>query len=51
MDMNLNKLQEIVKHRETWCVAVCGAAKSQTWLNSDKWNPTVFAFLCLAYFI
>ena len=30
MDMNLSKLQEIVKDREAWCAAVHEAAKSQT---------------------
>ena len=30
MDMNLNKLQEIVKDRGAWCVAVYGVTKSQT---------------------
>ena len=30
MDMNLGKLQEIVKDRETWSAAVYGVAKSQT---------------------
>ena len=30
MDMSLNKLQEIVKDRETWRAAVHRAAKSQT---------------------
>ena len=33
MDMNLNKLWEIVKDRETWCVAVHGVAKTQTQLS------------------
>ena len=29
MDMNLSKLQEIVKDREAWCTAVHGVEKSQ----------------------
>ena len=33
MDMNLSKLRETVKDRETWCAAVHGAAKSQTPLS------------------
>ena len=28
MDMNLSKLQEIVKNREAWCAAIHGVAKS-----------------------
>ena len=30
MDMNLGKLQDVVKEREAWCTAVHGVAKSQT---------------------
>ena len=33
MDMNLGKLRETVRDRETWCVAVHWVKKSQTWLN------------------
>ena len=38
MDMNLRKLQEIVKNREAWHAAVHGVAKSQTRLNN--WAET-----------
>ena len=34
MDMNLNKLQEIVKGREAWYAAVHGVANSQTQLTN-----------------
>ena len=33
MDMNLAKLREMVRHRETWCAAVHGVAKSRTRLG------------------
>ena len=33
MDMNLSKLQEIVKDREAWCAADLGVTKSQTRLS------------------
>ena len=32
--LNLSKLQEMVKDRETWCAAVHGVTKGWTWLSS-----------------
>ena len=37
-DMSFNKLQEIVKDRESWHAAVHGAGKSWTWLSD--WRTT-----------
>ena len=34
MDMSLSKVQEMVKDREAWCVAVHGVLKSWTWLSN-----------------
>ena len=38
MDMNLSKLQEIVKDRWAWHAAVCGIAESDMteWLNNSS---------------
>ena len=38
MDMNLSKLQEIVKDREAWRAVANGLEKSQTWLSD--WTTT-----------
>ena len=38
MNMNLSKLQEIVKDREAWHAAIHGVTKSQTQLS--KWTTT-----------
>ena len=36
MDMNLGKLQEMVRDREAWHAAVHGVAKTQTWLGTEQ---------------
>ena len=36
MDMSLSKLREMVKDRETWCVAVHGVTKS--WTQLSNWT-------------
>ena len=36
MNMNLGKLQEMVKDREAWCAAVHGVAKTWTRLNNNN---------------
>ena len=40
MDINLSKLWEIVKDRETWCVAVHRVAKS--WTQLRNWTRELF---------
>ena len=51
MDMSLSKFQELVTDREAWHVAVCGVAKSQTWLRDwTELNRTLWASFQLKYF-
>ena len=42
MDVNLRKLQETVKDRESSYATVCGVTKSQTWLSD--WTTTTTRF-------
>ena len=42
MDMNLGQLQETVKDRKAWCVAVRGVTKNQTGLSN--WMTTTKPF-------
>ena len=39
-DMNLSKLQEIIKNRGAWYATIYGVSKSQTWLSN--WTTTNF---------
>ena len=43
MDMSLSKLQDIVKDRETWCAAVHGVSKRQTWLS--EWTTIANVYI------
>jgi len=46
MDMNLSKLQEILKVKEAWCAAVHGITKSQ--IRLSNWTMTT---ICRKYYI
>ena len=41
MDMNLGKLQEIVRDRDAWCAAVYGVIESWTWHREFHVNNSV----------
>ena len=47
LDINLSKLQEIVKHTGAWRAAVHGVAKSQTWLSDWTELKDLEAASCL----
>ena len=46
MDMNLSKLQQIVKDREAWHAAVHGVTKSWTWLSDWTVSPLPKYCIC-----
>ena len=55
VDMNLSKLWEIVKDRETWCATICGVTKSQsdwtTKLGTSKVTYLVTFMSLLMYWL
>ena len=50
MDMNLGKLQEMVRDRETWCAAVHGVVKSCTdWATEQQHSCFTILYKLLLY--
>jgi len=45
MDMNLGKLQEIVKDREAWRVAVCGVARAGHDLETEQQHTDICVYI------
>ena len=49
IDMSLSELQEMVKDREAWHVAVHGVTKSQTWLSDWTTTMNYIHYLVITY--
>ena len=45
MNMNLGKLQELVRDRVAWCAVVHGVTKSQTLLGNRTTTATINIFI------
>ena len=50
MDINLGKLQEMVKDGEAWCPVVHGLSKSQTQRLNNNNKSTSVSLVCLWQF-
>ena len=47
MEMNLSKLQELMRDRKVWCAAVHGVTKCWTWLTELNWICPIIFIKCI----